>query len=136
MSWYPMCFLIEITVFIKQVSKIYAKFRYQTHFHVLNFCLIFHFWFGWLKWVLTLILFFTNKNCLDLRNECLFLLAYLIGLCLIYRLQNSFRFSKLDMIYRTSLLYWNFRTAASHKACLYISISLLLIFHLYLRQGF
>lgn len=52
-----------------------------------------------------LFLFFTNKECLSLRNECLYLLAYLIELGKTLRFQNSFMLSKLDMKYKMNVFY-------------------------------
>ena len=62
-SWYLVHFLIEITVFFKPVSEIYAKFTYETRF-CFWICVIFHFWFGGLKWAFTLFCFSQMRDIL------------------------------------------------------------------------
>lgn len=78
---------------------------------------------------ITFILFFTNKKCLGLRNECLYLLAYLIELGKTLRFQNSFMLSELDMKYKTNVFYIEILVlllVTKHACSFYISIPLLI----------
>lgn len=80
---------------------------------------------------------FYRREMSFLINECLFLQAYLIELCLMPRLQNSLILSKFHMKYKINvftLKYLVLLIVTKHD--FFMLISLLLILQLYLSRGF